>query len=190
MPETNEANAASARPIRRRRWLWLGGGVLAGLAVLAAFAAPRAWAYRGAMGQGFGPHGGHRHGFAARMLEDPGAAKAHAGLAVEWVLRGVDGSDEQKGRARAVSDRLIDQLGPYVERHRELLREAFAAELAKPQIDRQAIERLRRQGIALADEASRTAVAAVADLAEVLTPEQRTELIEFAHRLHGEGHTH
>lgn len=189
MPDTNETTVAGARPLRRRRWLWLSGGALAGLAALAAFAAPRAWAYRGALGQGFAGHGSHGRGFGARILKDPAAAKAHAGMALEWVLRGINGSEEQKRKAKAVSDGLIDQLGPFTERHREL-REAFAAELAKPQIDRGAIERLRRQGIALADEASRTAVAAVADLAEVLTPEQRTELLEFAHRFHGEGHAH
>ena len=123
------------------------------------------------------------------MLKDPAAAKQHAGMAVEWALRGVDATDEQKQQARRITDRLVDQLGPVVEKHREH-REAIARELAKPQIDREALERLRREEIALADEASKLAVGSIADLGEVLTPEQRAELIAFAHRFHAEGPMH
>jgi periplasmic protein CpxP/Spy len=101
-------------------------------------------------------------------------------------LRGVSATDEQKQQARRITDRLIDDLAPSIEKHRGF-REALARELAKPEIDRAALERLRQQEIALADAASKQAVAAIADLGEVLTPEQRAELVAFAHRLHGEG---
>ena len=50
----------------------------------------------------------------------------------------------------------------------------------------QALERLRQQEIALADAASKQAVTAIGDLGEVLTPEQRSELVAFVHRFHGE----
>ena len=63
----------------------------------------------------------------------------------------------------------------------------MARELAKPEIDREALERLRREEIALADQASKLAVGSIADLGEVLTPEQRAELVAFAHRFHAEG---
>ena len=46
-------------------------------------------------------------------------------------------------------------------------------------------QRLREDGLALADEASRIGLDGVADLAEVLSPEQRIELLELAHRFHG-----
>jgi Spy/CpxP family protein refolding chaperone len=123
------------------------------------------------------------------MMKDPAAAKQHAGMAVEWALRGVGATDEQKQQAKGITDRLIDQMGPVVEKHREH-RDAMARELAKPEIDREALERLRRGEIALADEASKLAVASIADLGDVLTPEQRAELIRFAHRFHAEGPMH
>jgi Spy/CpxP family protein refolding chaperone len=123
------------------------------------------------------------------MMKDPAAAKQHAGMAVEWVLRGVDATEEQKQQAKRITDRLVDQLGPVVEKHQGF-REAVARELAKPEIDREALERLRRDEIALADQASKLAVSAIADLGEVLTPEQRAELVAFAHRFHAEGPTH
>jgi Spy/CpxP family protein refolding chaperone len=123
------------------------------------------------------------------MLQDPAAAKEHVASASEFVLRSVSATAEQKQKTRQITDRLIDQLGPLAERHREL-HVAIVTELSKPQIDRAAIEKLRQDGMALADEASRVAVDGVADIGEVLTPEQRRELIELGRRLHGHGPVH
>jgi Spy/CpxP family protein refolding chaperone len=187
MPDTNQGTVEGGTPLWRRRRFWLAsGGILAGLAALAALA-PRASAYRALAGHGFGGHG--HHAFGAQVLKDPAAAKRHAGMAVEWVLRGVDATDEQKQQAKRITDRLIDEISPSVEKHRGF-RDAMARELAKPEIDREALERLRREEITLADQASKLAVAAIADLGEVLTPEQRAELVAFAHRLHAEGPGH
>jgi len=180
MDDTNQGEARGGKgPGHRRRFWLVGGGVVAFLAALAALS-PQVWAHRALLGHGFGGH----HGLGARILEDPAAAKEHVGTAVEWALRGVNATDEQKGKARQVTDRLIDQLGPLAEKHREH-HVALVGELAKPQIDRQALEQLRRQEIALADEASKVLVSSIADLGEALTPEQRAEIVALARRLHG-----
>jgi len=50
--------------------------------------------------------------------------------------------------------------------------------LAAPAVDRAAIERLRTAQIALADQASKRIAQAIADVADVLTPEQRKALAE------------
>jgi Spy/CpxP family protein refolding chaperone len=165
-----------------RRAFWWGGGALAAAAALGA-AAPRAWAWhRGdAMGGGFGGFG-HRHGM-GRLFSDPEQAKEKAGLLGEWVLKSVDGTPEQKEQVRRITDRLVDELQPLAERHREQ-REAFGRELSKPSIDRAELERLRQGGLQLADEASRVAIAALGDVADVLKPEQRAELLEWAQRFH------
>lgn len=160
----------------RRRWFWVSGGLLVVAAATTALAAPRALAFRGPAGRGV---------FRSQMLHDPAAAKRHAGLALEWALRGVDATPQQRDEAKRIAERLIDDLRPTVEAHRAH-REAMARELGKPQIDRQALERLRCEEIGLADQASQKAVVALADLAEVLTPEQRTEILDFARRLHEE----
>jgi Spy/CpxP family protein refolding chaperone len=164
----------------------MGGGLLAGAAALVSFA-PRAWAFRAVHAGGFGGHGfGGRHAFAGQLLKDPARAKDHVATATEFVLRGLNASDEQKQKARVITDRMVDQAGPLAERHRAL-HEALVRELAKPQIDRAAIEKLRQQGMGLADEASRTALAGVEDLGDILTPEQRADLVELAQRFHGDG---
>jgi Spy/CpxP family protein refolding chaperone len=185
MADTNQGTEAGGKRFWHRRRFWIAsGGILTGLVAFAAVA-PRALAHRALAGHGFCGH----HPFRAQMLADPAAAKDHAGMAVEWALRGVDATEEQKQKARRITDLLVDQLGPVVEKHRAH-REAIVRELAKPEIDREALERLRREEVALADEASKVAVGSIADLGDVLTPEQRKELLAFAHRFHGEGSMH
>ncbi len=169
MPETSQETPASRRP------------------------APRAWAFRGLPGHAFAAmHGsggvGGRGGraFGLSMLSDPAAAKQHVAAMSDLVLRGVNATDDQKQKTRQITDRLIEQLGPVVERHHQL-HAALVAELAKPQIDRAAIEKLRQDGLALADEASKIALDGVEDIGDVLTPDQRKELIDLGRRLHGHG---
>jgi Spy/CpxP family protein refolding chaperone len=158
-------------PFWRRKETWVLAGALAVLGATVV-AIPTAMAFRG--------HGGH--GFA----HDPEKAREHAAFAVEWAFRAVDATEAQRAEGKVVVERLVDQLIPLGERHREH-REAVARELVQPQIDRAALEQLRGQGMALADEASRIVVDGVADLAEVLSPEQRAELFQLLHRFHHGG---
>jgi len=187
MAETEQGTQAGGKPLWRRRTFWLGGGAVAGLAALGA-AMPRAMAFHGlsALHGSFGHAGPGRHGFALAMLKDPQAAKEHAGLAVEWALRGVSGTDEQKQQARRITDAFVDGLVPLAQEHHDH-HAAIVRELQKPQLDRAAIERLRQQELELADRASRLALGSIEDLAEVLTPEQRADLVGFARRMHGAG---
>ncbi|HXY39907.1 MAG TPA: Spy/CpxP family protein refolding chaperone [Vicinamibacteria bacterium] len=163
----------------RRRSVWLAGGVVAALAVLVAVA-PKAWAYRALVGHGFG---GHPQ--LGAMLHDPAAAKAHFGTAVELALGGVSATDDQKQQARRITDRMVDDFMPLADSHRQF-HQALVSELQKPQIDRAAVEQLRRQELALVDQASQKLVGDVADLASVLTSEQRTQLVQVMQRLHGQ----
>jgi Spy/CpxP family protein refolding chaperone len=167
-----------ARPASARQ-LW--GGVLAAglLAALVAggailsvplvSAASGWWARSG--------HWGHHGEF------DPERARERAEFAAGWVLRLVDASEEQEQRVSAILGESVDDLVPLSERHRQN-RAALMAELARPRIDRGAIEEIRAAELELADVASRKLVETFADIAEVLTPEQRAELIELAERFH------
>lgn len=168
-----------SEPNWTRRAFWLGGGSLAAAAAFLTLQ-PRAWAFNRGVGGcgGFGGHHGHR------FFSDPEAAKERAGLAADWVMKTVNGSEDQRQQARRITDRVVDELQPLAGRHRGH-REAIARELAKPRFDREELERLRQEELKLADEASRTVVGALADLAEVLKPEQRAELMEWAARFHG-----
>jgi Spy/CpxP family protein refolding chaperone len=161
-----------------RRGFWLGGGALA--AAAAAFAvSPKVMAFH----RGMGGFGGPR-AFGHHFMGDPERAKEHVGAATEWVLKTVEGTNEQKAAARRIGERLVDDLAPLAER-RKALRESFVRELGKPEVDKAELERLRLEGLKLADDASRAAVGAMGDFANVLSAEQRAELLDWAARFHG-----
>lgn len=149
----------------------LGGGAL--VALLAARPIAAAIEGRG------GWHGLHRHRSFHSM--SPGAAKEHLEVATKWALRDIDASEEQQERVSAIAAGAVDDLFRLRDRH-QANREAFHAQLKGAVIDRAALEQLRQSEIALADEASKRLVQALADVGDVLTPEQRQALME---RFHG-----
>jgi Spy/CpxP family protein refolding chaperone len=161
----------------RRRVFWLGVGVASAAAavvsVIAIGGSSEANAMRGLFG-----HARHGHG-----AHDAQAAREHAGLAAEWLLRSVDASDEQQARVREIVGASLESLAPLAEQHRAH-HQALIELLGQETIDRGTLESLRAQELALADQASRTLAAGIADVAETLTAAQRAELLEFASRFH------
>jgi len=87
----------------------------------------------------------------------------------------IDATAEQQDKLRAVVRGAVKDLLPV--REKVLAARATARELLTQQaVDRAAIEKLRADQIAIHDAASKRLVQAVADAAEVLTPEQRRKL--------------
>lgn len=101
----------------------------------------------------------------------------HAMMAehLDKALTAVDATPEQKTRIHEIMRGAMASMGPLHERlgstHADLHRILLA-----PVIDRAALEKLRAERIADIDQASRSLVGALADAAEVLTPEQRAKL--------------
>jgi Spy/CpxP family protein refolding chaperone len=112
-------------------------------------------------------HHGHGHG------EMPDADEIRHG--VSWMLHDVDATDEQEEQIVAIASAALHDLAPLREQHRqhrdELLR-------AWAEADRVGFESLRAETMASAEQASQRLTQALADAAEVLTPEQRAELAE------------
>ena len=159
----------------RRRALWLGivagglgliGGVAIGsveTASAARWMARHAWGHAG----GHGWHGRHDHGRRA----------------VEWVLDEIEASDEQRIEVEAILDELHAELGGFHDAHhgyRETLVEALTGET----VDAAALEEIRAEALALAEQASVELTAAVAAVARVLTPDQRAAIAAFHARHH------
>jgi protein CpxP len=176
MEEQKEASAVR-RSTLRRRILY---GLLASGALAAAIGARPLLA---AIQEGSGFHGPWRGGWGGHHRMSPEAAKEHAQIATKFALRGIDASEIQQERVDKVVGGAIDDLFRLKEKHRAN-REALAAQLGGASIDRAALEEIRKSEMALADEASRTFVQALADVAEVLSPEQRQALIDHVQR-HG-----
>jgi Spy/CpxP family protein refolding chaperone len=80
---------------------------------------------------------------------------------------------------KAILASALQDLTPAREQHQGH-RRAFLERLTQASVDRAALEQLRRAELTLAESASTRIVQALADAAEVLTPEQRVELVRLA----------
>ena len=168
-----------SRPFRRGVWLALPAAALLGLffaTMVVPFADAMAWGRRG---WGHGHHGGP---------PDPEEVRAHLDFFAERMLGKVDATDEQTARVKTILNGSVDELFLIGDSHRAQ-REQLREILASPEVDREALEALRASGIELADAASQVLARSLADVADVLTVEQRTELLEkHQHGAHGHGH--
>lgn len=148
------------------------GALGLGLAVLlgtGAWAATSAW----------GPGGWH-----ARWHAE------HFRSMLERSLDEVGASEVQRAQILEIAERTraeLEALHP----DRRALHDELTAQLSASSIDREALERTRSEHMASIESASQLLVAALADAADVLTPEQRVHLAEL-HRERWErfGHRH
>jgi len=155
------------------RWLLLAGLALGGLALgAAALAAP---------GGLFGPHASG-HGFFRH--DDAGWDPEQVEGAVRHVLDEVDASDEQVAEVTAIVQRVAEDLRGLHE-SRDAVREAWTEALVAG--DRERLESQRLEMLDSVDTVSQRLVAALGDVAAVLSQEQR-EALAAAHERHGAGH--
>src|SRR6185295_16976339 len=98
---------------------------------------------------------------------------------VERAFDSVGATSQQEAKAHDIVAATFKDFEPMRAR-RDALRKEAVAILTAPTIDRAAAEKLRADHMAELDMASKRLVTALADLADVLTPEQRTALAERA----------
>lgn len=135
--------------------------------------------HRFGMGQG-GP-GMHMQGGPGMHMQATPAAFGHGmgfgGRGMGRILDEVDATKEQEDQIEAIMDKVHDEVRPIMRSFRDT-RDDVAELLGAATIDRAAAETLRAERVAAMDEASKKITAALLDAAEVLTPEQRTKLLE------------
>jgi periplasmic protein CpxP/Spy len=134
---------------------------------------------------GFGPGFGPPFGGVLRSGLFDGAiealVEAHADRMVRHLSIEIDATAEQQDKLRAIVRDAVKDLLPM--REKLMAARATARELLTQQtIDRAAIEKFRADQIAFHDAASKRLVQAVADAAEVLTPEQRRKIGDMSPR--------
>jgi periplasmic protein CpxP/Spy len=146
-------------PARRRR------GVIAGIAAaIVVLVAGSALALAHGM---HGMHGGM----------DPEEMAEHMQVHVKHVLEDVDATPEQQAQIRAILDATFVDLKAMHERA-DAAHEELQAVFTAPAVDRARLETLRASHMKIFDEASRRCATALADAADVLTPEQRAKLAQ------------
>ena len=156
----------TSSPKRSRRF-WLGAvalGLVGTLVVASSGRATHGW-------RGHGSHHGHGLGETATLEE----ARDHAQAAVLKLLQEVDATQEQQQRIDAIIDESVTRLYPLMERHQQHHVE-FIEALSQPVIDRGEVERLRKAEMAIAE--------AALDAFEVLTPKQRSEVMDHVSERH------
>lgn len=158
---TTIKGAASQPSAVRRRWLFAGvtAVVVATLSASGISQAVEGWRE-------------HRHGGMNEPFDAEEAGK-HIERMLDHVLK--DASADQKARITAIAKAALTDLQPLRQQHRTGKADAIKL-LAARQIDRNALERLRVAQMLLAQQASIRITQAMADAAEVLTPEQRATL--------------
>jgi Spy/CpxP family protein refolding chaperone len=118
-----------------------------------------------------------------RAHHEPGEMREHAESMADRLLSRIDATEEQKAKVQTILSPLVaDFVDTRIEH--QAARAAVVAELTGSSIDREALEALRLERIKAFDELSRRIVGSVADIAEVLTREQRQELAELSERFH------
>ena len=125
-------------------------------------------------GFGFGP--GHHFGSMS-----PGAIEDRADRMVRHLGIEIDATAEQQERLRAVVKATVRDLLPMREKAQAARTQAREL-LTQPSINRAEIERFRTEQIALADTASRRVAQAIAEVAEILTLEQRLKINDHLER--------
>ncbi len=180
MKQPNDASKGKA-PVAALHKRWLAGIAAAGaLSAMFALAPPasaqadgdRATPHAQGVAQ---PH--HRDGLGERRMEQR----------VERMFTEVGASDEQKARAREIVQASMAEMQAMRPVNREGMTEMRAL-LSAETIDRERIEQHRAARHAQAEQRSKLMTRTLADLAEVLTPAQRSEAAKSLIRMGGGHH--
>jgi len=102
---------------------------------------------------------------------------AHPVKAVMHMLDNVNASDAQREQVKTIFDAHAASLKTLHESGRELQKQMRTL-LYAPTIDRAAIEEVRQKKVANMDQTSREMTAMMADVSEVLTPDQRQQVAD------------
>ena len=97
--------------------------------------------------------------------------RARIEFATDWILSRLEASDEQRQQVKAIVQATVQDLAPMREQHHQNHQTMLQA-LTQPSIDRAALGDIRDAELQLAEEVSKRLVTSLADIAEVLTPEQ------------------
>jgi protein CpxP len=149
----DDDSVANAPQNPRRRWL-AGIAALGGLGLLGAQA--------------------HAHGWGRRERLDPEERARRLDYRIGRLVKDVGGTAQQKDRLVAIAVAALADLRPLRDQAREARARGLDL-LGAPVIDKRALEQVRVAQMQAADARSRRLVQAMADAAEVLTPEQRAK---------------
>lgn len=172
---TDTSSSKTGGKRRRRFFLFAAVAGLGALlvAIPAAFAGPFG-------GGGWRGGGGCSHGGKTMTAEQ---VRERMDTAADRVMGRVDGTDAQRAEVGALLDKLAPDAVALKKEAKAVKAQLKAAIESGEELDPTELERLRKEGLRLADKASKRALDALLDFQDVLTPEQRAELIGDLQRM-------
>ena len=172
----NDSTPIAPTPNRRRRFLV--GATLASV-VAAGLGA-------GAGVKAFAHGGGHRGWHRGAFLDggDPARMEERLDRMLRHLYVEIDATEAQRQRLAPIVKDAVRELAPLRAQLHDARRQVVEL-LARDPVDRGALEALRASTLRLAEQASTRFTQGLADVADVLTAEQRKELAERLARRHG-----
>lgn len=164
----NQHENTTSKSVTQPRSGWRWAAAIAGVIAVVSLAGV---SYANGNMSADGQHGWYHHHHAAT----PEDMAKHIDHVVDHIL--ADGSAEQKSKVKAIAQSALNDLKPLREQHHAAHQEVVKL-LTQANIDRRALEQVRTSEMRLAEQVSKRITQAVADAAEVLTPEQRVKLSE------------
>ncbi len=128
----------------------------------------------GTIGGYVGKSFAHGHGFMG-MSGDPAKMDAQVERMVKRFSSKVDATPEQQQKLAVIAKAAAKDIVPVRDKLRDARKQALDIARAST-VDRAAMEKLRAEQLQLADSVSKRMTQALADVAEVLTPEQRQKI--------------
>jgi len=174
----NTAVGSGKRPAGRRlRSLAIGTvAIVSAVGVGYAIAGPSGPMGGSSGGGSSGMHGWMHGGEAGHgMMEGRGM---RGGARMERMFDAIDATPEQRETLSGIMDSAREEMGTVFQDMRGT-HEAMVEILTAPEIDRDAAEDLRAERVAAMEAASHRMLETMLDAAEVLTPQQRSELAEL-----------
>jgi Spy/CpxP family protein refolding chaperone len=173
-PTPQPSASTDAKP--RRRFLRR-AAIATALAGLATVIGVKAIAHAG------GPWRWHRAGFMGAPL-DPARVDEHLDRMLKHLYVEIDATDAQRQQLAPIVKSAARDLLPVRAKMHEARRQAVEL-LSREHVDRAALEALRADQLRLVEQASMRLTQTLADVADILTPEQRKQLAERIGRWHG-----
>jgi Spy/CpxP family protein refolding chaperone len=170
MSEAISPENSPPRTPRKRKGLLIASAVVGGLVILAG---TKAYVFA----KGMGGHHGWGGPMSAEFVAD------HIEHGVKYVLSDVDATAEQKANVTAILQAAASDVQALRDQHLAGLKQIHEI-LAADNIDRARLESAREGELRLADQASKRVLSGIADAAEVLTPQQRAQLLEKMEQRH------
>jgi Spy/CpxP family protein refolding chaperone len=131
-----------------------------------------------------GPRGWHHGGPFGRGETPPvEEIQEHLAVKIKWALQRLDATPEQNEKIQGIAFASLERLMALRE-NGSSIHEQMAELMQAERIDREALETIRQEKVQMMDGVSREIAETMADILDVLTPEQRQQVTERFEQFH------